>query len=356
MTGEQVRRVVARGALPAAIVLGGVLELALNDWRGWLVTLPLTLMLAIAIAVRGERPRMSAAAAVLSQLVFILANSLRYDFPSVTVVLGLLCVMYAVARHCPWPESGWWIGATLSMQVARRLADQRGPEDFVPDGLFLLAVVVGYLVRNRAEVEAARYRRLRREEREQVARDVHDVIAHGLSSIAVYAESAAFLADTDTAEGQALAKIRDTARATLVETREVVSRLRDTSDGPGPPHGLDDVSSLLAASVPPAVLHLVGDPSALSEPLSRALYRIIQESLTNVRIHARQATTTHVTLTIGGDQVRLLVVDDGILQPNAKPGFGLRGISERAALFGGTASAGNGPSGGWVVEVEIPLH
>jgi len=356
MTGEQARRAIARWTLPGVVLVAGLLELAQHQWRGWLVTVPLMVILAVALAMRRERPRWAGVAALVIQLVFVVANGVHYDFPSTTVGLALIALMYVIARHCPWPESGWWVAASLVVPVARRLAGASGPEDFLPDGLLALAVIVGYLVRNRAEVEAARYRRMRRAEREQIARDVHDVIAHGLSSIAVYAEGAAFVADPDTAEGRALAKIRDTARATLGETREVVTRLRDTADGPGRPHGLDQVASLLEASVPPARLHLVGDPSTLSEHLSRALYRIIQESLSNVRRHARQATTTDVTLTIDPEKVSLLFVDDGIVQPNSTPGYGLRGINDRAALLGGTASAGNGPSGGWVVRVEIPLR
>ena len=356
MSGGRTRRYLARWGWPAAVIAGAAVQLVSTAGAGWLVVVPLAIILAVVLAFAREHPRWAGVAAIVCQVGFSIASALHYGFPGLVIGLALIAAVYTVARRCALPESAWWVGAILGLATVRALVGWSGTEDIIPDTVLALAAGAGYLNRNRAAVEAARYEALRTAEREQIARDVHDVISHGLSSIAVYAEGAAFVADPDSPEGQALATIRDTARATLAETREVVTRLRDVPDGPGRPHTLAELPGLLAASVPPARIEVEGDPAALPEHVSRALYRIVQESLTNVRRHARGATGVDVVLRIGAEDVRLEVSDDGAAAPDGHPGYGLRGIRERAALLGGSASAGQRSSGGWVVSVEIPLR
>ena len=132
----------------------------------------------------------------------------------------------------------------------------------------------------------------------------------------------------------------------------------DESVAYSPQLGVADLPALARADATPTVeVSVDGSLPQLARPVDAALYRLAQESLTNAVRHARGATRVRIDVRPEGRFVRLLVTDDGRLEPRRvpAPGFGLLGMSERAQFLGGTLSAGPRPEGGWVVEAVLPL-
>ena len=126
-----------------------------------------------------------------------------------------------------------------------------------------------------------------------------------------------------------------------------------------PQLGVADLPALARVDPTPIVeVSLDNSLPRLAPPTDAALYRIAQESLTNAARHARSATRVGIDVRREGNAVRLRVSDDGQTRPGPppEPGFGLRGMTERAQLLGGSLSAGPGPEGGWVVEAVLPME
>jgi signal transduction histidine kinase len=211
-----------------------------------------------------------------------------------------------------------------------------------------------------------------RGERARIARELHDVVAHHISMIAVQAETAR-LATLGMPEAGArrLSGIGDTARAALTEMRRLLEVLREDA-GPGEPAadrhpqpGLRELNELLdaarEASGTRARLILCGPPSALDPGVELAAYRIIQEALTNARRHA-PGSAVDVELHYGGDALRLRVRDNGPGPPPALTegqapagGHGLAGMRERAVAVGGELCTGPAPGGGFLVAATLPV-
>jgi signal transduction histidine kinase len=211
-------------------------------------------------------------------------------------------------------------------------------------------------------------RRAVADERLRIARDLHDVVAHSMSVIAVQAGVAHHVIDErPELARQALGSIEVTARAGLVEMRRLLGVLRseepaDARTGAGPAEGLRDLARLLD-QFRAAGLRLDGaeldDVSDLPAALDISAYRIVQEALTNVLRHGGPAAE----LTIRRSQASLdIEVRDSGPPDGSAPtralgsGHGLTGIRERAALFGGTVEAEPQPDGGFCLAVELPIE
>jgi signal transduction histidine kinase len=195
------------------------------------------------------------------------------------------------------------------------------------------------------------------EERARIARELHDIVGHAVSSMVVQA-GAAEQADDDRAfVGQALANIRRTGNDALVEMRRLVSMLRDADDAPfAPQPRLESLPSLVSAAGGDVRLTVSGEVRPLPSGLDLTVYRIVQEALTNVRRHAA-ATRCEVTLAYDPDCLRIEVVDDGLgcAVPESTGGHGLVGMRERAALYGGEVVVGPEPAGGFAVRATLPV-
>ena len=200
------------------------------------------------------------------------------------------------------------------------------------------------------------------EERLRLAQELHDVVAHSMSVIAVQAGMGAHIIDTKPDEARwALESIADTSRSTLQEMRRLLGVLRD-EDGArahAPAPGLADLGRLVddvrGAGVPVS-LAVEGTPDAVPHGVELSVYRVVQEGLTNVIKHAGSAHAS-VTVRCRPDEVEVEVVDDGrgaAVAPNGSGGHGLVGMRERAALWGGTLDAGPRPGGGYRVRARLP--
>jgi signal transduction histidine kinase len=180
-----------------------------------------------------------------------------------------------------------------------------------------------------------------------------------VSAIAIRAQAGRTLAvSRPGAAVEALEVIEDAASRTLAELRAIVGALRD-GDEPDrtPQRGVADIARLAATTDGPRVdVELSGDLDALRPMVGAAIYRIAQESITNAVRHARQATLIAVRVTGEDDCVRLVVRDDGEATAGAAAGYGLAGMTERAALLGGTLEAGPSSGRGWTVTAVLPRN
>jgi signal transduction histidine kinase len=221
-----------------------------------------------------------------------------------------------------------------------------------------------------AELERARAELARRavvEERLRLARELHDVVAHAMSVIAVQSGVGAHVADTQPEEAaKALAAIEATSRAALEELRRLLGVLRQEDEPQGdlaPVPGLADLEGLLAevAKTGLAVkLQVHGTRPSLPAGVDLSAYRIVQEALTNVVKHAGPARA-QVTVGYHDQNVTVEVTDDGrgamtsASDGRVGSGHGLIGMRERVAAFGGNLEVGPGLDGGFRVAARLPL-
>jgi signal transduction histidine kinase len=220
----------------------------------------------------------------------------------------------------------------------------------------------------RQEIAGTLLEHTARGERARISRELHDVVAHHISMIAVQAETARLATPGMPADGaQRLSAIGDTARAALTEMRRLLGVLReDTATAVAdrkPQPGLQQLNELLdearGAAGTGARLIVRGTLTALDPGVELAAYRIIQEALTNTRRHAPGAAVD-VELHYADHQLRLRIRDNGPGPPlGPEPpgpghGHGLLGMRERAAAVGGKLRTGEAPGGGFLVEAWLP--
>jgi signal transduction histidine kinase len=221
-----------------------------------------------------------------------------------------------------------------------------------------------------AELERARAEQARQavaEERLRLARELHDVVAHSISVIAVQSGVGAHVAKTQPEEAaKALAAIEATSRAALTELRRLLGVLRQEDEPQGdlaPVPGLADLDGLLAEGAKAGLavrLQVEGRPAQLPAGVDLSAYRIVQEALTNVVKHAGPARA-QVTIRYRDHEVMVEVTDDGrgaaapTSNGRARVGHGLIGMRERVAVFGGDLEVGPRPGGGFRVAARLPL-
>jgi signal transduction histidine kinase len=228
----------------------------------------------------------------------------------------------------------------------------------------ITAWVVGDTMRTQREralwVEAGRRDEARRAamgERIAIARDLHDIVAHHVSVIAVQAEAAQeVLATRPDRAGQAMADVAETARTALVELRRLLGVLRSEREF-APQPGLEAIDELVE-TVRRAGIDVRLSRSGTARPVDAVAgltaYRVVQEALTNVLKHAGPCATD-VEVEVGEDALTVTVVDDGCGPGSMNGGHGLVGMRERVGVLGGTLDAGAGPRGGFSVRARLPL-
>lgn len=279
---------------------------------------------------------------------------------------------YALCRWGSGRHAAVGLGVTLATPFITVALDPSTLGDAIGGPLVLLfPAVVGLEVRQVVGSRARVVAEAKASERDLLARELHDTVAHHVSAIAIQAQAGRAVGVTRPAAAmEALDVIEREASRTLREMRSIVSSLRGTQAAEfAPQPGLDDIVRLSTpgGSGPsdPAVtvtMHeMVGDRRAdeVAPSVAAALFRIAQESITNTRRHARNASLIDVRIGRVGDVIRLSVDDDGT-PPASKqvggdePRFGIVGMTERAELLGGSLCAQRRADGGWRVEASIP--
>ncbi len=195
--------------------------------------------------------------------------------------------------------------------------------------------------------------------RAEVARELHDVVAHSLSVIVVQAEGAKALATKKPeAAIEALDVIARTGRSSIEEMRRIVSLLRGESDADfGPSPSLPQIPEMVAKAGPRISLEMPEELPPVPESLGLTVFRVVQESVTNFLKHAGPTAQAIATITCEPEAIDIRVTDDGVgVQASTEGrGAGVRGMRERVAAMGGTFKAGPRTGGGYEVRVRLPL-
>jgi signal transduction histidine kinase len=283
------------------------------------------------------------------------------DAGLLTSVGGVLVLTYALFRWGAGREASIGLVVILAWLVTTHVADPTSQADVVGAfAFFLFAAALGAAIRYHAYARTRDIGEAKALEREQLARDLHDTVAHHVSGIVIQAQAGRAVATSYPERAvEVLAVIEDAASRTLTELRTMVGVLR-ASEGAdfGPSQGVADLGRLAgqAGGGPQVDVELSGELDDLSPVVGAALYRLTQESVTNARRHARSATRVAVRVVGDAEQVRLTVDDDGAVSTagGSPSGFGLVGMRERAKLLGGTFHAGPSAGGGWRVEAILP--
>lgn len=240
------------------------------------------------------------------------------------------------------------------------IPDAEGLDEILGGAVVLaLPAIIGAEVRARNTRRRRQIEQVKLMERSQLARELHDTVAHHVSAIAVQAQAGRELAKSNAvAAVETLAVIENEASKTLQEMRAMVGALRDGDDPElTPSRGVADLENLAAnaGDSPPVHVDVEGNLDDLPPAVDSAIYRLAQESITNAIRHARAATQVSVHVSGDGPSLRLVVEDDG--EPSlarSDSGYGLVGMEERAKLLGGSFSAGPIPGRGWRVTAVIP--
>jgi signal transduction histidine kinase len=328
------------------------------------------------IAIRRVNPLGALVIGCVAIFVHIVAN-----WPEGSSPMALLLLTYTVAAWDTPRRAAVGLGAVYATLVLLGFADTPGLDTLGVVGniaFFTVGWTVGIALRARRQTLEARVReaeeranverqsaaRAIAEERLRIAQELHDVVAHSMSVIAVQAGVGAHvLADHPDQARTALEAISATSRGTLTEMRRLLGVLRDgdgeRSHAPAP--GVADVPQLVedvrAAGVP-VTLTMTGSTDCVNAGVELSAYRVVQEALTNVIKHA--GNPTHVDVTVGYEPGSLAVevVDDGrgAAAPNGLNGshHGLLGMRERVEVWGGELAVGPIDGGGYRVAARLP--
>ncbi|WP_040390623.1 sensor histidine kinase [Catelliglobosispora koreensis] len=281
----------------------------------------------------------------------------------------------AVAGRPRWGGLRWALGVGLfqlgfaaSWEIFVQGGDPQAVLGSLGGELLWLAVVLSAAVAYRNQLlwreqasERARSEALRRaaDERLRIARELHDVVAHTLTVVGLQLRVVIEALDDSPAEAREALRIAQEVRGQAVaDLRALVGVLRDGGDAVdlAPPAGLDSLMQLIQrirASGLNVELSSAGDLHGLPATVGQAIYRLVQESLTNAVRHA-QATRVSVRLENSGTVAIAEVTDDGVGTPGL-PGAGITGMKERVSALGGSFTAGPASGGGYAVRAEIPV-
>ena len=283
------------------------------------------------------------------------------DSPGIYTMAGLIVFPYALFRWGSGREAITGLAIMSVPHVTNMIFFPSGPELTAASFAFLLfPSTLGAAVRfrNRARDQVIAEAKLF--EREQLARELHDTVAHHVSAIAIQAQAGWSLAASDPeASVNALKTIKTEASRTLTEMRTMIGVLRRGEDEHSPHKRLRDLERLAVngAQGPPIELEMCGELENVAPRIQSAVFRIAQEATTNARRHARRASRISVRVEGDSQDVVVTVTDDGdasYFDPESSSGYGLVGMSERALLHGGTLDAGPNRGRGWTVKGVLP--
>jgi signal transduction histidine kinase len=328
----------------------------------------LAVLAALALVWRRQRPWLAALVGVTTSALYGLIAG------PVAPIVGWIAIV-VVARHVPR------LGLAVRGAVAAALGVITGITAAVlvhdrASELPLLAslTVVVLLAAVLARLQTARAESVRRQreaesqraivgERLRIARDLHDLVGHGLSTIAVQSSAARLALDAGdpAAARRALVATEDSSRAALAEMRQLVGVLRLGESGQGPSPGLDQIDALAddaRRAGHPVTVERIGPLDAVPGAASLTGYRVVQEAVTNAMRHAPGAAIA-ITVRAGDGQLTLDIADDGS-GPRAAADdlsrYGLLGLRERTVAAGGTLDAGpRTDAPGWRLVVRLPL-
>ena len=357
-------------ALAGVLVVVSVYEaLSMPTNRPLWVHLPLAVVVMASLAFRRRAP--------LVVLTVVMLGTLALDPEGeLAIFVALLLVCYTCGAELDPPRTYVGLALAVGPMFAYFTLTDGMPSDFVAVSiLYGGSWAVGRILRDRTlrvvehaeRAERAEREREERaahavaEERTRIARELHDVVAHSISVVAVQTQAVRRRLDPSlTREIEDLKAVETTARQAMAEMRRLFGVLRADTERPAlePQPGLDQLDRLVAdsrAAGTPVDVVVEGEPVALSPGLDLAAYRIVQEALTNARRHA-PGSAARVCLRWGGGGLEVTVESDGRMRPQPDGGgFGLVGMRERVAMYGGELHAGP-TARGFRVHAALPFH
>lgn len=366
-------------ALAAALaVLGQVEVWTKSAVTGRVVVVPLYLLFAGAIAFRRRRPLAAAVTTFAGVNLSLIAGVPRRE--TLVGLAALMIVAYSVAVYNEVRPAriGLAVGLVLTWAGVVLTPGSKTIDNYLMITLILGgAWGLGRMLRRRLMEAVALERRALQAERERedaaraavteergrIARELHDIVAHGLSLMIVQAAAAEqVLRREPEAAGPPLAAIQSTGREALADMQRLLGILRvDEADRTPQPSlaRVDRLVAQLSDAGLPVELRVEGDVRALPAGLDVCGYRVVQEALTNSLKHG-QPSTASVVVRYGADDLELEVLDNGA-RGNTTSGLpgagrGLVGMRERVALYGGLLEAGRRPEGGYAVRARLPLQ
>jgi signal transduction histidine kinase len=345
-------------ALVGVFELGAVLEGLLQQNLAWRpVAVTVAIGLAPLLLWRRSRPLL---AITIAFVVAGLAPLITHGQPPDTyVMVYMLLLPYSLLR--------WGSGRAMVLGTAVVLAKIGFwlLAGFVDAGaalgeaaVLVTAGAIGAAMRYRARARRRELDQAKLLERERLARDLHDTVAHHVSAMAIRAQAGLAIAETQPeAASEALRLIEAEASRALTEMRAMVRVLRRDEPAEFAPNpSITDLERLAGreGGGPVVDVAIAGDVRDVSQSVGSAIYRLAQESVTNARRHAKHATRIEVRVAADARTVRLEVSDDGDGGHAGSSGYGLVGMAERAGLLGGTCAAGPNSDRGWTVTAVLP--
>jgi signal transduction histidine kinase len=371
---------VADSALAAVLLAFSLLSLFGDEFEPSAANVVLTVLLTAPLALRRRAP-----VAVFAWVMLACGAELLFVDEFIAANAGALVALYTLVVHAPQrlAAAGYAVSLAGTIPFALHFDDT---ESISVVALWLLmalhltlAAALGDRMRGRAREREGLHQRARMlaverdqqaaiataAERARIAREMHDVVAHSLSVVIAQADGGRYAAEQDPrAATAALQTIGKTAREAQAEMRRALGVLGDRPDEPlRPQPGVGDLGALIARTREAGLavgFAEEGSRPALSAATGLAVYRVVQEALTNVLKHAGPGAAATVNVRWEPDRVTLLVRDDGAGDSAGAekdgPGRGLAGMRERTESRGGEFSASPAPGGGFEVRAEIPTE
>ncbi|MBB6471647.1 sensor histidine kinase [Sphaerisporangium rubeum] len=359
------------GVLAAGVVLATVVPLLLPEPSPWWI-IGLGLLASVPVGWRRRAPMVVAVVVGAAMSVLVMWEKPLLPF-------GPLLAVYTIAELSPtWKRLVAVPAIVVAVGISLVVPGENGETYRLVGTAFVAAYALGTSVRasrSRAAELIERARRLEQEhiaaaaeERTRIARDMHDIITHSVGLMVVQAEAGPVVVRGDPGKAEAVFDaIADVGRGALDELREVLTTLRSPGEGGRPVCGhagerlseslfqprLVNLPVLLERSGLDVVSTTSGTPRPVAGSVEAAVYRIVQEALTNVRKHAG-TRAVHLAL-IWRERLTVEITDDG-RGPGERGGYGLVGMRERVAACGGTLRTEAGRSGGFTVRAEFPLE
>ena len=355
-------------AVPAlAVIVWTVLAGQPQPW-------PIVAMLGVAAAAmfaRRTRPVLAALVTSIAYVIAVQSGSFNLHSSSPGTIAGTIGTGIAVPALCYTLGSSVRLPGSLAGLAVLSASLQWGEPNPFPAMLTVGMWLVGRAVRSHRlltanlrirafELESEREQfaaETVRYERDRIARELHDVIAHSVSIMVIQASAGQRLTPGDPAAGELLGIIAELAREATTDISGLTRLLNPALEHPLTQEHLEDLLVRTAQTGVQLDFDIVGDVNSIPGHVARATYRILQEGLTNAIRHAPGAAI-HVSVACG-DGIRLEIVNHappagavGIGELGS--GHGLAGLAERAAALGGTIHSGPVPAGGWRLSAELP--
>ncbi|MER5620003.1 sensor histidine kinase [Streptosporangium sp. NPDC002544] len=372
------RRIGPVHVLDAAIGIGlAVWAVGLVWSRGGMMT-PFLLLATLPLAFRRVNPPMALAATFVGGVGLLFTGI--YPMSNLAVATSAAVALYTLlrllTRQQAWGVTVLALTGLFVLGVLMSWESRVGLATAVVYGAMIAFCVGGIalladLARARGEVKEVRQESMEQmiaaqceqaamAERARIAREMHDIVAHSISRIAVEAETAPYtVKDLSDPAREGFEQIATTARETLVEMRRLLGVLRTDggAGGTSPQPGLARVPELLEEhrrAGGTVDLDIIGDAVPLPAAVDLSAYRILQEALTNARSHAPDANV-RIELAYLQDTLAIRVSDDGPGPSSNAGGHGLIGMRERVVMLGGWLNTGTAPEGGFLIEAGLPL-